>query len=116
MQRDGGVGIGAGVDDDARCLLRRFLDPADQLALMVGLAEIDRQAQRLGALVAGLLDIAQRAAAVDRRLPAAQHVQVWPVEYENRLSFRHVTPPAALISWPAGGAMLGRGFSTALVG
>ena len=45
--RDRGVGVGAGVDDDAVRLLARLLDPVDELAFGVGLAEIDRQAQGL---------------------------------------------------------------------
>ena len=38
---DRGVGVGAGVEDDAVGLLARLLDPVDQLALRVGLAEVD---------------------------------------------------------------------------
>ncbi len=39
-QRDRGVGIGSGVDDDAGSLGSRLLNPVDQMTFMVRLAEV----------------------------------------------------------------------------
>ena len=49
-QRDGGVGIGAGIDDDARAGKPGLLDEGDELALVIGLAEdqLDAGLARLG--------------------------------------------------------------------
>src|SRR6185312_14688144 len=52
----GGVGIGAGVEDDAVGALPRLLDPVDELALVVRLAEIDRKTDAGGTVEAGILD------------------------------------------------------------
>src|SRR5689334_7973128 len=41
---DRSVCVGAGVEDNAVGILTSLLDPVDQLAFVVGLAEIDRQA------------------------------------------------------------------------
>src|SRR5687767_12491877 len=41
-ERDRGVGVGAGIDDDAGSLRSRLVDPVDQMSLMVRLAEGDR--------------------------------------------------------------------------
>ena len=48
VQRNRGVGIGGGIENDAARLAPRLLDPADQLALDIALAEIDGQPQCLG--------------------------------------------------------------------
>ncbi len=47
IERDRGVAVGGGVDDDAAAASARFLDPVDQFALVVGLAEDGREAVRL---------------------------------------------------------------------
>ena len=52
--RDRRMGESAGVEDDAVGGLARLVDPIDQLALVVGLAEIDRQVERRGAGLAAL--------------------------------------------------------------
>src|SRR5262245_17886207 len=45
QQRDRGVAVGAGIDDDAGRAIARFLDPGDELTLQVRLPEIDREAE-----------------------------------------------------------------------
>ena len=47
VQRDRGVGIGAGIDDDADRLGAGLVDEVDQLALPVGLAAIGGEAEML---------------------------------------------------------------------
>ena len=82
--RDGGVGEGAGVDDDAGGPVPRLVDPVDQLALVVGLLQLD--------LVPGLRcdggagggDVVQRLVAVDFGLAATQEVQVGSVQDKDR--------------------------------
>src|SRR5919198_2493708 len=90
------MGEGAGIDDDAGVALARRLDAVDQRSLVVALEEIDGYPQPLGFRAAGLLDVGQSLAAVDLRLPLAQHVEIGPVEQQHRLSHRR--GPA----WPFG--------------
>ena len=60
MQCDRGMGIGAGVDDDAGGIVRmRLMDEVDQFALMVGLSAIGRQSELRGGLFAELFDIGE---------------------------------------------------------
>src|SRR3954454_1494891 len=75
-QSDRGVGVGAGIDDDARALRSRLLDPVDQLSFVVGLEERDRNSQGLSLVAHELLDVRQRGAAVNLRLSAAEHIDV----------------------------------------
>ena len=46
--RDRGVGQRAGIQNDAVGRLARLMDPIDELTLMVGLAELDRQVESSG--------------------------------------------------------------------
>ena len=62
----------------------RLVDPVDQLALVVGLAEVDRKAQPFAGVAAGVLDVVEAAAAVDRRLALAEQVEIGTVEDEDR--------------------------------
>ena len=85
MQRDRGVRIAAGVDDDAGRLLRvRLVDEIDQLALAVGLPAIGLQAELRRRFHAQLFDIGERRVAVGLRLPRPQHVEVRAVEHIDR--------------------------------
>ena len=80
---DRGMGQRAGVEDDAVGRLARLLDPVDELAFVVGLAEIDRQVERLRARQAALLDIGQRVIAIGRRLAHAEQVQIGSVKIKT---------------------------------
>jgi len=94
---DRGVRVGAGIEDDAIGILACLLDPVDQLALVVGLAEIDRQAQLRRLLQARLFDIGQGLAPVGRGLADTEKVQVRPIEDQDCRS-GHAEAPAVR-SW-----------------
>lgn len=80
LQRDGGMGIGGGVQDNAVLALCRALNGTDQLTLVIALEKIDLHPERL-AMGAGCgLDIGERGASIDFRLAAAKQVQVRPVD------------------------------------
>src|SRR6185437_3134193 len=80
-----GVGIGGGVDNDGGGRTSRFLDPGDQLAFVVRLAEVDGQSVRLGFGGAELFDIGKRIGAIGRRFADAQQVEVRSVEDQDAL-------------------------------
>ncbi len=85
VQRDRGVRIAAGVDDDAGHLPgMRLVDEVDQLALAVGLAAIRLQAELRCGFHAQLFDIGERRMAILFRLPYPQHVEVRAVEDIDR--------------------------------
>src|SRR5262249_25770031 len=53
--------------------------------LVVALGELEREPQPLRLGPARLFDVGQGLAAVDVRLPFAQHVEIGPVEHQHRL-------------------------------
>src|SRR5262245_56616170 len=72
------------IDDDAdRALGARLLDPVDDVALVVRLAEDDLPAELLGLLAHQLLDVGERRAAVLLRLTRAEQIEVGSVEDVN---------------------------------
>src|SRR6185312_17479546 len=83
VHRDRGVRQSAGVENDPIRSLARLLDPVDELALVIGLAEIDGEVERRGPRDAALLDIGQRIVAVSRRFPHAEQVEVRAVKYKD---------------------------------
>ena len=74
---DRGVGVGPGIDDDARGLVAGLVDPVDQIAFMVGLAEIDGKPELFAGGPAVIFDVGERLAAIDPRLALAQRVRGW---------------------------------------
>ena len=64
----------------AAFLRMRLLDPVDQFAFDVRLAEDDIDAEALGGVAAKLLDVGERGAAVFLRLARAEQVQIGSVE------------------------------------
>src|SRR4051794_12985332 len=69
-ERDRGVRVGTGVEDDTERVAgcsTRLVQPVDERALVVTLAELDDRAVRLGGLAARSFDICERGAAVYRR-------------------------------------------------
>ena len=64
----------------------RFVDPVDQLALVVALPEVELEAEFAGEPAAIRLDVGERVAAVDFGLALAEQVEVRPVENDD---FRH---------------------------
>ena len=79
---DRGVGVAAGIDDDAGEAVR-LLDPVDELPLAVALAEIDLEIERGGAGRGAPLDVGQGRRAVDFRFAQAEPVEVGAVEDEE---------------------------------
>src|SRR5258708_26115604 len=91
---DRGVREGAGIEDDAVCGLPRLVNPVDQLAFVVRLAEIHDEVERSGTFEACLLDVRQRLMAVDFRLAQAEQVEVRSVEDQNRwIAGQPAAPP-----------------------
>ena len=79
-QGDRGGGVAGRIDHDALGAAAAFLHPGDQLALAVGLAEVDGEAEAVGGFGAQLLDVVERGAAVEMRLAQAEHVHVRAVQ------------------------------------
>lgn len=80
---DRGMRIGARVQDDPLRGGAGLLDPVDQIALVVGLPQLDFEAKTSGDGAGPGLDVAKRRRAIDRRLPQAEQVQVRSVEDED---------------------------------
>src|SRR5262245_55971317 len=79
--RDRGVGVAGRVEHDAGGLLgARLLDPVDQLALVVRLAEHHGEAVAFGRLTAEPLHVLEGCAAVGFRLARAEQIEVGAVE------------------------------------
>ncbi len=87
VDRDRSMGVGAGVKHDAGGFIARLLDPVDEDALTIVLAEIDLEAEGLRPVGAQLLDVGEGAGAVQRRLALAEQVQVRPFEDEDRCRY-----------------------------
>lgn len=82
-QRDTGVGVSGGVEDDGGEVTFRLLNPIHQFAFEIRLAEIDLHFERLGALADLRFDVSEGGAAINFRFPRAQKVQVWAIEEKN---------------------------------
>src|SRR5262249_29881825 len=93
-ERDRGVRVGAGIEDDAVGGLPRLVDPIDKLALVVRLPAVELEAQLGGTLEAGLLDVGERLPAVDLRLAQAQEIEIGSIEDEYRRIAGHGRPSA----------------------
>ena len=76
---DGRMGIGGRIDDDAVELAKSLLNPIDENAFVIGLADIDGKAE----LRRGLLDKGDECGivlfAVDIRFTDAKHIEIWTV-------------------------------------
>src|SRR5580700_6076797 len=79
----------------------RFLDPVDQLALVIRLLEVDVKAQRGRRVGAQLLDISQRSRPVHLRLPGAQKIQIRPIQ--NEYGRHEALPPSTSLASPRTG-------------
>ena len=62
----------------------RLLDPVDELALVIGLPELDLQVERCGAGQASLLDIGPGIMPINRRIPHPEQIEVGAVQNIDR--------------------------------
>src|SRR5271155_277951 len=86
VQRNRGVRIAAGIDDDPCGLVgMRLVDEIDQLAFAVGLPAIGLEAELRGRLGAKLLDIGELGMAIGLGLARSQQIEVRAVEHVNRI-------------------------------
>jgi hypothetical protein len=76
---DARMGIGCGVQDDDVELALGFLNPGNQFAFEVGLAELDSGFELGGPFPDFGFDIGQGGAAIDLRLPLAKEIKVWTI-------------------------------------
>ena len=91
-QGDAGVGVGCGIEQHRmRAFGLGFVQPVDEMALVVGLAHVDLAIEVPRAVFQHGGDVVERVAAVDLRLAQAEQVQVRPVEHIDQ-PFRHVPP------------------------
>src|SRR6266536_2739093 len=91
---DGVVRPGPGVEDDGMAVLGRLVDPADHLALVVGLADRHLEPELGAGLLADVDEVGVGGAAVDVGLARAQLAEVGPVEHQHR----HGSPPCSMIA------------------
>ncbi len=68
QDRDGSVRVRARIENKRGCRLPRFLNPADQFALVIRLAEIDLKTRNRGLLAQALLYGGQSLTAINLRL------------------------------------------------
>src|SRR5690242_2451442 len=71
-----GMGIGASVQHYHLEITLGFLNPSDQFALVIGLAEVNADSKFGGAIPHHTFDLSQGRASIDRRLPLAEQVEV----------------------------------------
>ena len=74
MKCDRRVAVGRRIDRHAGGDAAGFMQPVDQRALMVRLAEIDLETERLALRLAHGLDIGERLAAINTRFALAQRI------------------------------------------
>ena len=87
-QRQRGVGVGAGIEDDAVLGTAGGVDRIDQRAFVVALREIKRHAERFGMGAAHRLDVGDGGAAIDLGLAQAEQVEVGAIEDEQRMHWK----------------------------
>src|SRR5207248_7679192 len=75
QQRNGSVSQARAVEYHASRALAGLLQPADQLALAVGLAEYDGNTEASGPLLNHLANFGKRHAAIDLRLTRPQEIE-----------------------------------------
>ena len=80
---DRGVGIGAGIYDEAGDGRTRLVNPVDELVLSIALAPVEREVELAGDGAATRLDIRERRPALDLRLPQSQQIEIGTVEDQN---------------------------------
>jgi len=81
-ERDAGVGIGGGVEDDGVEAAAGVLDPGDEFAFVIGLAEVDFGVEFGCAGPDEAFDVRERVASVDFGLAGAEEIEVRSVQEE----------------------------------
>ena len=82
-QRNRGVAVGAGVQDEPGETAGDFLNPGDEFAFAVALSTLDLNSESGRLVAAHRLDIGERRPAIDVRLPPPEQVQVGTVEDQD---------------------------------
>lgn len=82
-QSVGVVREGGGIEDDRSRCIHRFVQPVDELGLVIGLAQVDREGT--GIRLQSSSEVVERAAAVDVGFATAEATEVGTVEHENAL-------------------------------
>ena len=67
----------------------RFMQPVDEMPLMVRLAHINAQAKRLRLILKPPSNVIKRIMPVNLRLSDAQQIKVWPVEHIDDWQISH---------------------------
>jgi len=84
VQRDGGMRVRTRVEQNRlRTHRMRLVQPIDQMAFMVGLAEINVEPQGLRLIVQPPSNIVERIGAINLRLARAEQVEVRSVKDKN---------------------------------
>jgi hypothetical protein len=78
------VAPGTRIEDDGDLGVGRVVQPADHLGLVVGLADVDRDAELVGERTDGVLELGVGGGSVDRRLAAPQPAEVHPGQHPDR--------------------------------
>ena len=89
-QRNAGMGVGCGIDDNHIKLSLCLLDPTHQFAFLIGLAKINPYGLLRGPFAYFCLDIGQSGVAINLRLALSQQIQIRSVQEEDF----HVRPAA----------------------
>ena len=82
-QGDTGVRVGGGIQRDGMHSPLGLLNPGDQLPLVIGLAELHRYSEGLGAHLNRGFDTGQGVPAVNLRLAGSEQIQVGTIEEED---------------------------------
>src|SRR5579871_6093401 len=90
------MAVAAWIDHDARSVAARILNPDDQFAFVIALAELDRQAQLAAMASARLFDIGERIGPVDFGFARAEQIEVRTVEHQ----YDGALPASSLASLP----------------
>jgi hypothetical protein len=83
-QRNRGVGVGSGIDENAgKAVLRRIADPIEDSPLVIRLARLDFDVKRPSSSCETCVDLVESVAAVDFRLACTEKVEIGARNAEN---------------------------------
>ncbi len=97
-QGERAMGQCPGVEDDRMGIFRsRFVQPVDQMAFMIALADFDVEAQRLRMVFDLSGDFVERFRTVDFGLAHAQEIEIGSVQYKDGLGRQDIVPSPRLL-------------------